>query len=134
VHSTDNRLADRAVVVTGSASEIGRAIARRFAETDASVVVADVRKAPREGGEPTHDTVREAGGRAVFAETDVTEPDDLATAVETCVEAYLGGVAIRRAVGRSVHRRVAVRFDSLGPVRHDTVDGLSHSTTEISRL
>ena len=77
-------------MVTGSASGIGRAIARRFAEAGASVVVADVREAPREGGAPTHDAVREAGGRAVFAETDVTDPDDLEAAVETCVEAYGG--------------------------------------------
>jgi NAD(P)-dependent dehydrogenase (short-subunit alcohol dehydrogenase family) len=88
VYSTDNRLADSAAVVTGSASGIGRAIARRFAEVGASVVVADVREAPREGGEPTHDAVREAGGRAVFAETDVTDPGDLEAAVETCVERY----------------------------------------------
>lgn len=82
------RLEDSAAVVTGAASGIGRAIARRFAAAGASVVVADVREAPREGGTPTHEAIREAGGRARFVETDVTDRSAVETAVGTCVDAY----------------------------------------------
>src|SRR3954451_13853883 len=44
------RLANRVAVVTGGASGIGRAIALRFADEGAFVVVGDVRDEPREGG------------------------------------------------------------------------------------
>jgi NAD(P)-dependent dehydrogenase (short-subunit alcohol dehydrogenase family) len=84
----DSRLADRGAVVTGAASGIGRAIARRFAAAGASVVVADVSADPRQGGPPTHEAIRAAGGRARFVETDVTDADAVEAAVETCVDRY----------------------------------------------
>jgi NAD(P)-dependent dehydrogenase (short-subunit alcohol dehydrogenase family) len=82
------RLEGCAAVVTGAASGIGRAIAERFAEAGASVVVADVREAPREGGDPTHEAVRAAGGRARFVETDVTDCAAVEAAVDECVDAF----------------------------------------------
>lgn len=75
------RLQDRTAVVTGAASGIGRAIARRFAAEGAFVVVADVTETPREGGAPTVEGIREAGGAAVFLACDVTQNADLEAAV-----------------------------------------------------
>lgn len=82
------RLDGQAAVVTGAASGIGRAIARRFAEVGASVVVADVRETPREAEVPTHEAIRAAGGTARFVETDVTDREAVERAVETCADAY----------------------------------------------
>ncbi|WP_277553550.1 SDR family oxidoreductase [Halobaculum limi] len=86
-------LAGRTAVVTGAASGNGRAIARRFAEEGADVVVADVREEPREGGEPTHELVAaETDAEATFVECDVRDPADLEAAVEAA-EAF-GGVDV----------------------------------------
>lgn len=84
----DGRLADSAAVVTGAASGIGRAIARRLADEGAAVVVADVRDAPREGGIPTHEAIREAGGHARFVETDVTDRAAVEAAMDACIEGF----------------------------------------------
>ncbi len=76
-------LAEDTAVITGAASGNGRAIARRFAEEGADIVVADIREEPRQGGQPTHELVRdEYNVEAAFVETDVTSVDDLEAAVE----------------------------------------------------
>ncbi|WP_042662803.1 glucose 1-dehydrogenase [Haloferax sp. ATB1] len=72
-------------LVSGAASGIGRATAQRFAEEGASVVAADI---DVEGGEETVSRIESEGGEATFIETDVTDEDDLAAAVETAVDTY----------------------------------------------
>ncbi len=81
------RLKDRVAIVTGGASGIGRAIACRFAEEGARVIVADVTTEPREGGEPTHDLIAAAGGTARFTPTDVSKWDE--------VDALIGATVAR---------------------------------------
>ncbi|MFB6192110.1 MAG: SDR family NAD(P)-dependent oxidoreductase [Haloarculaceae archaeon] len=82
------------VVVTGAASGIGRAIARRFGSAGASVVVADVREEPRDEGEttPTAELIAGEGGSAEYVETDVTDPDAIRAAVDAARE--FGGVDV----------------------------------------
>jgi NAD(P)-dependent dehydrogenase (short-subunit alcohol dehydrogenase family) len=86
--------ADETVVVTGGSSGIGRAVALAFGDAAATVVVADVREEPkdRDADRPTHDLIRERGGRAEYVETDVSDPDQ----VESVVEAAraFGGVDV----------------------------------------
>ncbi len=79
--------------MTGAASGIGRAIARRFAGEGAAVVVADLREEPREGGDPTHEVVREeSDAEATFVSCDVTDHDDLTAAMDAAEE--YGGVDV----------------------------------------
>ncbi|GCF15869.1 sorbitol dehydrogenase [Haloarcula mannanilytica] len=82
------------VVVTGGASGIGRAVARRFGDAGATVLIADIREHPVDGAEstPTHELIEDNGGRAIFVETDVSDPDDVAAVVEASRE--FGGVDV----------------------------------------
>ena len=76
------RLEGRVAVVTGGESGLGRAIALRFADEGAFVVVGDVRLDPREGGAPTADLM---GERGVVLEADASRWDDIDRLVETAV-------------------------------------------------
>jgi NAD(P)-dependent dehydrogenase (short-subunit alcohol dehydrogenase family) len=85
-------LEDKTAVITGSSGGIGRGIAQTFADHGASVVVADIREDPREGGTPTHELLQEEGSEATYVECDVTDYDDCVAAVEAAEE--FGGVDV----------------------------------------
>jgi NAD(P)-dependent dehydrogenase (short-subunit alcohol dehydrogenase family) len=78
-------LADKAVVITGAGSGVGRASALLFARHGASVVCADLRT---EWAEETVRQVERASGRAVAVSCDVASPDDVDAAVGAAVDTY----------------------------------------------
>ena len=80
------RLDGRVCLVTGAASGLGRAIARLFALEGGTVICADVRSTPVEGGEPTVEAVRREGGRAHEVLLDLAD----STAVERLVDDVVG--------------------------------------------
>lgn len=77
---TDELLAGKTVVVTGSSSGIGKATAERLAACGANVVLCS-RSADRV--EPVATAIRDAGGEAVGVECDITD----AAAVDALIEA-----------------------------------------------
>ena len=83
-----DRFAGKTMLITGGARGIGRATALRAAREGANVVIADVLAEP---GEATAASIREAGGNAIFVQTDVGVDAECARAVEATVE-HFGGL------------------------------------------
>jgi glucose 1-dehydrogenase len=74
-------------VVTGSSSGIGRAIAIRLAHDGFWVLLADVRRDPLTGGQPTDEVIAAAGGGCEFVTADVSAATDCAGLVARAVAA-----------------------------------------------
>lgn len=91
-----NRHIGRTVLVTGAASGIGRGIATRFGEEGANVVVADVRREPKQGEyydtdieQPTDKKItQETDGMGLYIETDVSDPDSVSNTVDEVVKEF----------------------------------------------
>jgi NAD(P)-dependent dehydrogenase (short-subunit alcohol dehydrogenase family) len=75
-------LRDQVAVVTGAGRGIGKAIALRFAREGADIAVVDVDGGPATA---TAEAIRELGRRALVRTADVSDPDDVATAVTAIV-------------------------------------------------
>jgi len=75
----------KAALVTGAGMGIGRAIALAFAREGAGVVVADINA---NAGKETVELIGKAGGKAVFAQCDVTKGEEVKAMVETTVREF----------------------------------------------
>ncbi len=84
------RLQNKIAIITGAGSGIGRATAIVFAHEGAKIVVADYKP---EGGEETVKMITEAGGKAVFSQTDVSKEEQVKAMVQMAVEKF-GGLDI----------------------------------------
>lgn len=86
------RLRDKVAIVTGSSSGIGRAICLQYAREGAKIVCADLspsaRLAVAEERENTHTVIANAGGNAVFVQTDVGDAEQMRELVSKAVAEY----------------------------------------------
>lgn len=82
------RLDGKVALITGAASGIGRAIARRFAAEGASIVIADLSESVREGGEPTRALIEAAGHPVRFVATDVSDEAQAQAAIDAAVSSF----------------------------------------------
>lgn len=80
-----NLFKDKAAVITGAGSGIGRACALAFAAEGAQVVVADIAVAD---GEETVRLIRTAGGEAMFIPCNVTKSADVQELMAATVRSY----------------------------------------------
>lgn len=67
------RLQDKTAIITGAASGLGQAMAERFAEEGAKLLLTDINT---EAGEALAATLRDQGHDVVFSRQDVTSEDD----------------------------------------------------------
>ena len=81
------RLQDKVAIITGGATGMGRAASVLFAREGAKVTVAD-RNVP--DSRRTVALVGEAGGEALFVETDVSKADQVSSMVEQTVRRFGG--------------------------------------------
>lgn len=75
----------RTAIVTGAGNGLGRVLAQQFAERGAAVVVADI---DAEAGAATAETIRGAGGEALFLHGDVSLEETSRLLVETVLASY----------------------------------------------
>jgi NAD(P)-dependent dehydrogenase (short-subunit alcohol dehydrogenase family) len=79
------RLEGKISIVTGGGSGIGRGISQLFAAEGSKVVVAEIMP---ESGRETVKMIQDAGGDAIFVETDVSRASDVERMVKSTVQAF----------------------------------------------
>jgi len=95
-------LQGRVAIVTGSARNIGRAIAHALAEAGAAVVVNA--KSSAEEAETVVQEIRNRGGQAVTKLADVGQPEQAASLIDAAVQAFgrldilVNNAAVRREI------------------------------------
>jgi NAD(P)-dependent dehydrogenase (short-subunit alcohol dehydrogenase family) len=104
------RLRDRVALITGAGSGIGRAIARRFVDEGAAVVIDDVNP---ESGEAVARAIHDAGGDALFVLADVSRESDVAELVER-VLTYKGRLDVL--VNNAVPDEITIMRDEWDPI------------------
>jgi NAD(P)-dependent dehydrogenase (short-subunit alcohol dehydrogenase family) len=97
------RLEGRTAIITGGANGIGRAAARMFAEAGARVAILDIQA---DAGRDAAAEIENAGGRAMFLQTDASDTAAVRASVDTIVNAW-GGSGYAVQPRRHDHRQAA---------------------------
>lgn len=81
----DLGLKDKAVIVTGGGSNIGKAISLAFGAEGSKVVIADIDAVQ---AQKVADQIKSSGGQAIAVKTDVTSPDSVGAMVKAAVDKF----------------------------------------------
>jgi 3-hydroxybutyrate dehydrogenase len=80
-----SRLEGKIAFITGSASGIGKEIALEFAREGAKIVIADLNQ---EGANAAAAEIEKTGGKAIGIAVDVTDEEQVESAIQTAVKAF----------------------------------------------
>jgi NAD(P)-dependent dehydrogenase (short-subunit alcohol dehydrogenase family) len=105
------RLQGKVGFLTGAGAGIAKATAKKFVEEGAKVVLIEIN---RDAGQKAEREILEAGGEAIFIETDVTQDDAVRRAVETAVERFGRLDILFNCAGGSLQEDVPVHEMDLG--------------------
>ncbi len=111
------RLQGKVMFLTGAGAGIAKATAKAAVREGAKVALIEIN---REAGQAAEREIREAGGDALFIETDVTQDDSVRRAVEATVERYGRLDVIFNCAGGSLQEDVPVHEMDLD-VWHRTI-------------
>ncbi|MBD0378624.1 SDR family NAD(P)-dependent oxidoreductase [Paenibacillus sedimenti] len=103
------RLDRKVAVITGAASGIGEAIAKRFAEEGASVMVNDI----SEEGERVVEEIGKAGGKAAFVRADIRIETNVIALMEAAKRHFGGLHILVNNAGVSCHTNVVTADDEV---------------------
>ena len=99
-------------IVTGSSSGIGRAVAQRLGADGFAVLLADVRRDPLTGGEPTDELIKRTGGASEFVPADVARRADCEGLVALAVKRHGGlHVLVNNAAIAGAHSKPLLRTE-----------------------
>ena len=105
------RLDGKVAFLTGAGAGIAKATAKAFVREGAKVALIEIK---REVGERAEREIREAGGEALFIETDVTQDESVRRAVEETVGRFGRLDVIFNCAGGSLQEDVPVHEMDLG--------------------
>jgi 3-oxoacyl-[acyl-carrier protein] reductase len=115
-------LTNRVAVVTGSARNIGRAIALMLARAGAAVVVNTLQSA--EAAESVAQEIRSSGGKAIVKLADVKEPAQASALIAAAVEAFGGlDILVNNAAVRHETDLATMSYDEWRAVVSVILDG-----------
>jgi 3-oxoacyl-[acyl-carrier protein] reductase len=80
------QLKDKVAIVTGSSRGIGKAVAERFAQDGAEVVVNYVKN--KEAGEAVAAGIRKAGGKAIAVKADVSKKPEAQNLIKSAIKEF----------------------------------------------
>ncbi len=111
------KLSNKAAVITGAGSGIGRAMGALFAKEGAKVVIADIKDS---AGNETVRQIKASGGEAIFVQTDVTKAVEVERLIKITIQTF-GKLARTSAVCAKVslknsRRRTSMSFPAGEPV------------------
>jgi 3-oxoacyl-[acyl-carrier protein] reductase len=118
----NKELDGKVAIVTGSARNIGRAIAEELARAGAAVTINA--KSAGELCEEVAQGIRKAGGKAIACRADITEPAEVKKLVDATVEAFGGvDILINNAAIRTSIKFPELKFEDWVRLRAVALDG-----------